>query len=96
VAAKEDAATLDTAGRAMLRQEALAWLRADLPAWGELLQKGKAANRKLVEQKLKHWPTDPDLAGLRDAAALAKLPAEEQKVGRKLWADVAALLKKRG
>jgi hypothetical protein len=38
--------------------------------------------------------TDPDLAGLRDPAPLAKLPDPEQEVCRKLWADVAALLKK--
>jgi hypothetical protein len=37
---------------------------------------------------------ESDLAGLRDAAALAKLPVEEQKAFTQLWADVAALLKK--
>ena len=37
---------------------------------------------------------DPDLAGIRDAAALAKLPADEQKAFTQFWADVAALLKK--
>jgi hypothetical protein len=36
----------------------------------------------------------PDLAGLRDPASLAKLPEAEQEAGRKLWADVEALLKK--
>ena len=34
-----------------------------------------------------------DLAGIRDKAALAKLPAEEQKAFTRLWSDVAALLK---
>jgi hypothetical protein len=34
------------------------------------------------------------LAGIRDKAALVKLPAEEQKAFTRLWADVAALLKK--
>jgi len=43
---------------------------------------------------LDHWQKDSDLAGIRDAAALAKLPAEEQKAFTQLWADVAALLKK--
>ncbi len=41
-----------------------------------------------------HWQQDTDLAGIRDAAALAKLPADEQKACTQLWADVAALLKK--
>ena len=39
-----------------------------------------------------HWQQDPDLAGIRDAAALAKLPGEEQKACTQLWADVAELL----
>ena len=35
----------------------------------------------------------PDLAGIRDPAAVAKLPANEREACEKLWADVAALLK---
>ena len=45
-------------------------------------------------RKLSDWKQDSDLAGIRDAAALAKLPADEQKAFTQLWADVAALLKK--
>jgi hypothetical protein len=40
------------------------------------------------------WQGNTSLAGIRDAAALAKLPQEEQTVCKKLWADVAALLNK--
>jgi hypothetical protein len=43
---------------------------------------------------LRYWQHDLDLAGIRDAAMLAKLPAEERAACEKLWADVAALLKK--
>ena len=43
---------------------------------------------------MRHWQKDTDLAGIRDAAALAKLPADEQKAFTQLWADVGALLKK--
>jgi hypothetical protein len=43
---------------------------------------------------LQHWQTDPDLAGLREPQPVAKLPEVEQETCRKLWADVAALLKK--
>jgi hypothetical protein len=39
-------------------------------------------------------PRGPDLAGLPEAAALAKLPAEEREACRKLWADVDALLQR--
>jgi hypothetical protein len=43
-----------------------------------------------------HWQKDTDLAGVRDAAALAKLPAAERAVWQKLWAEVAATLAKAG
>jgi tetratricopeptide (TPR) repeat protein/tRNA A-37 threonylcarbamoyl transferase component Bud32 len=43
--------------------------------------------------QLRRWQTDPDLASLRDEKELAKLPAEEQKACRQLWADVRALEK---
>ena len=48
----------------------------------------------MVRQTLKHWQEDGDLSGLRNAAGLAKLPAEEQAACKKLWADVQALLDK--
>jgi hypothetical protein len=38
--------------------------------------------------------TDADLAGIRDPQPLAKLPEPEQEACRRLWADVASLLKK--
>jgi hypothetical protein len=43
---------------------------------------------------LQHRQKDPDLAGIRDRAAVAKLPADEQEACKKLWTDMAALLKK--
>ena len=36
------------------------------------------------------WKQDGDLAGIRDAVALAKLPADEQKAFAQFWADVDA------
>jgi hypothetical protein len=39
---------------------------------------------------------DKDLAAIRDAAALAELPAEERAACERPWSDVAALLKKAG
>jgi tetratricopeptide (TPR) repeat protein len=38
------------------------------------------------------WQTDPDLASVRDPAALAKLPDSEREQWRHLWTDVAAML----
>jgi len=43
---------------------------------------------------LQHWKADPDLAGIRDGSALAKLPEDERKTCRALWAEVEVLLKK--
>jgi hypothetical protein len=40
------------------------------------------------------WKADADLGGLRDEPELAKLPADEQKACRALWAEVDALLAK--
>jgi hypothetical protein len=55
---------------------------------------GSPADRAAVGQTMRHWQKDSDLAGIRDASALAKLPAEERTECERLWADVAALLKK--
>jgi hypothetical protein len=76
------AATFDRE-RPGLRQQALNWLRADLGAWA------KATNRAGVRQTLARWQTDPNLAGLRDKEALAKLPEADRDAWRKFWADVA-------
>jgi tetratricopeptide (TPR) repeat protein len=79
--------------RARLRKLALAWLRTDLALWEQRLADESRQSRRIVGQKLQHWQKDPDLAGIRDAAALAKLPAEERAACAGLWDDVAALLK---
>jgi hypothetical protein len=42
----------------------------------------------------RHRQQDAHLAGIRDAAALAKLPAAEQNSFTHFWANVAQLLKK--
>jgi serine/threonine-protein kinase len=90
----EDAAKLDDREKARLRNQALDWLRADLALHTEQLESDKPAGRAAVQKALRHWQQDSDLAGLRDAAALAKLSAEEQKAFTQLWAEVAALRKK--
>jgi eukaryotic-like serine/threonine-protein kinase len=92
----EDAAKLDDKEPARLRKQALDWLRADLALHTKQLQSGKPADRAQVRQQMMHWQQDSDLAAIRDKAALAKLPADERQACEKLWADVAALLKKVG
>jgi tetratricopeptide (TPR) repeat protein len=91
----QDTPGLDDKERARLRQQALGWLRADLDSWAKQMQKGRARTQAAVNQ-LRHWQVDSDVASLRDAAALKKLPEAERAECRKLWGEVAALLKKSG
>src|SRR5205823_2800449 len=96
------AAALAAAGRpddpeqARWRKQALDWLRADLTAYGRLLESGRPDDRRLVWQRLRIWQGDPDLAGLRDPAALAQLPADERQACRRLWAEARTLLNRSG
>jgi len=90
----KDDLPLDDAARARWRNQAIDWLKADLTAWSKLLGSGPPQVRQSIQQALQHWKVDTDLAGLRDAAALAKLPENEQKACRALWAEVDALLAK--
>jgi tetratricopeptide (TPR) repeat protein len=92
----EDAAQLKDSERSQLRRQALKWLQADLAAWTGVLEKGSAQARTTVRETLAHWHKDADLATLRDKASLTKLAKAEQEGWQKLWADVAALLKKAG
>jgi serine/threonine-protein kinase len=81
----------DDRERARLRQQALGWLQADLALWQKQADSGQAAGRKAAQRALQHWQADPDLAGVRDQAGLANLPATEREAWKKLWADVEAL-----
>ena len=71
------------------RRQACRWLREDLTAREQSL--GGAAGRLRAAQ-LARWRADPDLAGLREPAELAKLPGDERRDCLALWAEVEALL----
>jgi tetratricopeptide (TPR) repeat protein len=88
----EDKPRPDAQQRARLRRQALDWLRADLSAWTTLIQKSAPQARLEMRITLRHWRGNADLAGVRDPAALARLPEEERRAWQKLWADVEALL----
>jgi len=92
----KDDPPLDEPTKARWRKQAIDWLKADLAAWSKVLEKGPPAARQSISQTLKPWKVDSDLAGLRDAVALARLPEAEQKACRALWAEVEALLKNTG
>jgi tetratricopeptide (TPR) repeat protein/serine/threonine protein kinase len=86
-------AKLTPEAQAQLRQQARTWLQADLDRHARQLKGGKADAVLRVESRFTHWHTDPDLAGVRDAKALAGLPPAEAETWQTLWADVAGLLK---
>jgi serine/threonine-protein kinase len=90
----EDAGKLDDKEKTWLRKQALDWLKADLTAWGKLFDTDPPQARPFFVLTLNRWQNDPDLTGLRDKAALAKLPTDEQKAFAQLWSDVAATLQK--
>jgi serine/threonine protein kinase len=89
-----DADKLDTKERARLRHQALDWLRSDLKAYRQVMEKSAGKAGPMIAQRMQHWLQDGDFAGVRGDNALAKLPEEERPAWRKLWADVAEMLAK--
>jgi tetratricopeptide (TPR) repeat protein len=87
----EDAAKQGDEERQRWRAQARDWLRAELAWWTKYLEQGPSQTRAAVAKTMSHWQTDPDLAGLRDPAALANLPDAERTAWQKLWADVETL-----
>jgi serine/threonine-protein kinase len=90
-----DLAKLDEKERTRLRQQALDWLRADLTLRQKQLNSSEPGEADKARAALQNWQKDADLAGLRDQAALAKLPAQQREACSRLWADVAASLKQK-
>ncbi len=89
----KDAARLDDAERARWRRQALDWLRADLAAWGQLLEKHPDQARAGVQRTLRMWQQDLDFAGVRNES-LARLPEAERQAWQQLWADVEQTLRR--
>jgi serine/threonine-protein kinase len=82
------------AQKTKLRQQALDGLTGEIGAWAKFLETASDQQRRVVVERLQHWQRDPDLAGIREDAELAKLPEAERVAFRKLWGDLDALLKK--
>jgi tetratricopeptide (TPR) repeat protein/serine/threonine protein kinase len=87
--AKGKDADLDPKDHSDLRGQALAWLKADLKAWQEVLAKNPTLGG-MVGQKMQRWQEDTDFDGVR-GAALAKLPEAERQDWRRLWEEVEEL-----
>jgi hypothetical protein len=52
---------------------------------------GSRPDKEELRRMLRHWQQDAPLDGVRNAEALAKLPATERQAWSKLWHDVEAL-----
>jgi serine/threonine-protein kinase len=91
--AKDDPPPTEAA-KTLLRSQALEWLKAELAASSKILESGAPAERTKIAESLQRWQVDVNLASVRDADALAKLPETERKDWQDLWADVEAALKR--
>ena len=92
----KDDPPLDDTAMARWREQAIDWLKADLAAWSKILENSPPQARQSIAKTLQHWKADTDLAGIREPADLAKMPADEQTTCRDLWSQVDALLAKVG
>jgi tetratricopeptide (TPR) repeat protein len=90
----EDAGEFKDEDRTRWRKLAREWLEADLRAYTVVVTRNKAPALSEVNRRLQRWREDPDLAGMRDAAALNHLPVPEREAATKMWATVDDLLKK--
>jgi serine/threonine-protein kinase len=84
--------SLDAPARARWRKQALDWLRADLAFGKQLIPTGPPVVKEVVNTRLRRWRAEPDLAGVRDEAALNALPEAERRAWRAFWAEVDALI----
>jgi hypothetical protein len=75
-----------------LRGQALSWLRSDLAAWRDVLEKDPGKARPMLVLKMRYWRADSELAGIRDSEGLARLPEAEQQTWRQFWGEVQQLL----
>jgi tetratricopeptide (TPR) repeat protein len=90
----DDMAGLGESEKKDLRKQARDWLRLDLAAWARKLDTGTTADRIQARKTLAPWRDEPDLAGLRDADSLEKLPGAERQECQALWQEFAALLRR--
>jgi hypothetical protein len=90
----EDADQLNDEQRALLRRQALDWLRADLTSCCQRLDDGNAQPNAWIRQRLQAWQDDPALAAVRANDALAGLPDQERELRVRLWSDADALLRR--
>jgi tetratricopeptide (TPR) repeat protein len=86
-----DGKELDLPERERLRQQARAWLEADLRAYRGLLEQEAGNGRAAAAQKMSHWQRDPDLASVREQKAVNLLSPSDRLHWGRLWEQVEAL-----
>ena len=89
-----DADKLADEDRTACRKQAREWLRADLVAWTKVLDGEPSYARDVARKLLVKWPTEPDLAGLREPQALDKMAENEQRDCRALWQEVRDVIER--
>jgi serine/threonine-protein kinase len=82
----------DDARCAGLRQQALGWLKAELQGLERKLEQDGEKARPVLAEIVLEWQRSPDLAGVRDPQALARLPEAEARAWRDFWKGVTARL----
>ncbi len=87
---------LDESACSAMRRRASDWLEAELESWSKVLRRGSPEDRARIRQALEHWKQDPDLAGIRAPAALARLSEPERRRWQALWARTDALIGQAG
>jgi tetratricopeptide (TPR) repeat protein len=81
-------AVVPDAERVQLRKQAREWLVDEIERWRRQMH-----DHAEVRRDVKAAQRDPLLAGVRDEAALATLPAREAAAWREFWAKVATMLR---
>ncbi len=90
-----EAAGIVSEERKALHVQARGWLEEELPYWRSRLDERPPRGRihvSIVEPELWHWKYHLDLASVRDADALAKLPDDEREAWEAFWQEVDAVL----
>ncbi len=80
----------DPSERAVLRRQAIVWLRADLALYHKQATSASGSERKTTVERLTHWLNDPDLSWVRHPFLLGTSTADEAKQWLAFWDEVRA------
>jgi eukaryotic-like serine/threonine-protein kinase len=84
----QGAELLDDAELVPMRQQAIRWLQAELLRYSPALAGSDPKIQADALAQLRHWQTDRDLAGIREADSLAALPPDERAACQQFWEEV--------